>query len=298
MRLIVEFAKKNYVYIGKQASKWVCTLYAILGFVSTFVSMDDLFPDGWNFTERLAVSSGILIVLFIVLFIACAIKNYGDKRYEIISANANHKLYFQFGDLFDAQQVENSSERRNIVIPVNRCFDTLVDNKLVSSTSLHGSVINRLISSGVFTRESLDMHIENELKKVCYDTLTEDQKPDGKRQRYPVGTVVSLPGGNNEHYFLWALSTFDEELTAETSMCDYAIAVQRLIEAIDKKSEGYPVLMPLAGGGLSRTGMQDQEIVEYIINCFKANRRRIHCDIHIVARESLKAELAIKGIES
>ena len=294
----IKYVKKNCMFIGRQASKWVCAIYAALGFASTFVAMDDLLPEGWAFAKKLGVSVGVLIILYSLLFMVCAIISYKSKRYVLLSANANHKLYFQFGDLFDPQEVERNAERRNIVIPVNRCFDTLVDDKLISATTLHGCVVNRLIDSGVYTRDSLDMYIEDTLKRVCCEVLTEDQKPAGKRKRYPVGTVVSLPGGNNEHYLLWALSTFDEYLHAETSMCDYVIAVQRLIEAIDKESEGYPVLMPLAGGGLSRTGMKDQEIAEYLINCFKVNRRHINCDIHIVARDALKTEIEIKGIES
>lgn len=295
---LVKFTKSNCMYIAKQSGKWVCSLYALLGFVSTFVSMDDIMPESWSFVKKLSVSIGVLILFFLVLFIVCAIRCYKVKRYELISANADHKVYFQFGDLFDAQQIDSNENRRNIVIPVNRCFDTLVDDKLISGTTLHGTAITRLINSGKYTKESLDLYIENELKNVNCETLTEDKKPIGKHQRYPVGTVVSLPGNDHEHYLLWALSTFDEHLHAGTTMCDYVTAIQRLIEAIDKESEGYPTLLPLAGGGLSRTGMRDQEIVEYLISGFRVNRRHINCDVHIVAQESLKTELTIKGLES
>ena len=35
-------------------------------------------------------------------------------------------------------------ERRNIVVSVNRCFDTIVDNDLISDRTQHGRVMNDL----------------------------------------------------------------------------------------------------------------------------------------------------------
>ena len=76
----------------------------------------------------------------------------------------------------------------------------------------------KLYASGKYTEETLALSIEKLLEKIEYENLSANEKPEGNRKRYPVGTVIDLPGNENEHYFLWALSTFDSNLKAHTSM--------------------------------------------------------------------------------
>ena len=54
----------------------------------------------------------------------CVEKN----KYEVLELNGGYHVYVQYGDLFSEAEVTNPSMRRNIVIPVNRCFDTKVDD--------------------------------------------------------------------------------------------------------------------------------------------------------------------------
>ncbi len=51
------------------------------------------------------------------------------------------------------QQTALVSVKRNIVISVNRCFDTLVDEDLVSTDRLHGYVMNRLYNQKIYTSD-------------------------------------------------------------------------------------------------------------------------------------------------
>lgn len=50
----------------------------------------------------------------------------------------------------------NYEERRNIVVSVNRCFDTIVDNDFVSDKSQHGRVMNEMYTKGLYTPDSLN----------------------------------------------------------------------------------------------------------------------------------------------
>ena len=219
------------------------------------------------------------------------------RRFKVLSANNGHALYLQYGDIFNANEVIEPSKLRNIVIPVNRCFDTHVDNHIVSEQTLHGIVFRKLYISGKYTEETLGLSIEKLLKKIEYENLPEQEKPEGKRKRYPVGTVIDLPGNENEHYFLWALSTFDRNLKAHTSMQEYALAVQRLIESCNTESEGFSIVLPLVGTGLSRTKKNQQDVLQYLINAFRLNKDEINCDIHIVVHEDVKNEIAIMNIK-
>ena len=45
------------------------------------------------------------------------------------------------------------NRRRNIVISVNRCFDTIVDDNLISRTTQHGRIMRELYNTNVYDTE-------------------------------------------------------------------------------------------------------------------------------------------------
>lgn len=79
-------------------------------------------------------------------------------------------------------------------------------------------------------------------------------------------------------------------------MQEFAIAVQKLIEACYEKSTGFPVIMPLVGTGLSKTKIDQQDVLKYLVSAFMLNKAEISCDYHIVVREDIKEEIAITNI--
>ena len=268
-----------------------------MGFIGTLVPLDEILSDKMSMWIRGIISAAILIGIWVCCFVVVSIYMIRKNRFKVLSANNGHALYLQYGNIFDANEVIDSSQRRNIVVPVNRCFDTHVDNHIVSAQTVHGATFSSLYASGKYTEESLSMTIGKLLKNTNYESLSEEEKPEGNRRRYPVGTVVDLPGYGNEHFFLWALSTFDCNLKAHTSMQEYALAVQKLIESCNEESEGFPVVLPLVGTGLSRTKKDQQAVLKYLINAFRINKDEINCDIHVVVRDDMKNEIAIMNIK-
>lgn len=293
----MRYAWINKEYIAKIASTITGGFYAFLGFIGTLVPLDEILSDKMSIWIRGLLSAAILVGIWCFFFVAVSIYMTRKNRFKVLSANNGHALYLQYGNIFDANEVIDSSQRRNIVVPVNRCFDTHVDNHIVSAQTVHGATFNSLYASGKYTEESLSMTIGKLLKNTSYESLSEEEKPEGNRRRYPVGTVVDLPGYGTEHFFLWALSTFDSNLKAHTSMQEYALAVQKLIESCNEESEGFPVVLPLVGTGLSRTKKNQQDVLKYLINAFRINKDEINCDIHIVVRDDMKNEIAIMNIK-
>ena len=54
-------------------------------------------------------------------------------------------IMFMFNmEIFLEHEILNSEKRRNIIISVNRCFNTIVDDDLVSSNTLQGIAIKKL----------------------------------------------------------------------------------------------------------------------------------------------------------
>lgn len=287
----------NKGYIAKLTTTIIGGFYAFLGFIGILVPLDEILPDTLPIWARVVISLGVLLVVWLICFTAVGFILSHRKRFEVITANSGHKLYLQYGDLFDENEVIRPSERRNIIIPVNRCFDTVVDNHLISERTLHGIAFKKLYEMGRYTEESLNSTIQQLLSHKEYENIAEIDKPAGNRKRFPVGTVVDLSGNGKEHFLLWALSTFDRDLKAHTSMQEYALAVQKLVEACNTESEGFPIVLPLVGTGLSRTKKEQQDVISYLLNVFRVNKSEINCDIHIVVREDIKNEVAIMNIK-
>lgn len=83
------------------------------------------------------------------------------ERYELMEVRDEHHVYVQYGYVFSSDEVNNSMERRNIVIPINRCFDTEIDDDLVSSKTLYGICMRRLYEEGLYTEETLSQAIQS-----------------------------------------------------------------------------------------------------------------------------------------
>lgn len=282
----------NFSYILKTSFKWTASFFAILGFIGTFTPLEELIDYSEKLWKKILISILILVGIWVVSFIIISLITLYKKQYTILEIN-NHKVFVQYGDLFSSDEVSDT-KNRNIVVPVNRCFDTLVDDDLISSNTLHGMAINKLISEG-YTRENIDDLIDSNLmsQKCQYSLINANNKRSGKLKRYPVGTVAEVKATDDCNYFLLGLSSFDENLVANVSDDEYVLALSRLIEFCNKRSQQYPVVMPLIGGGLSRTGKSEREILEYLVSLIKLNKNKLHYDLYIVIRENGRSTIPI-----
>lgn len=286
----------NKKYIAKLACRWTTGVFSLLGIVGTFVSLSEIAPEEWPAPYKILLSLGIVAVVWLFFFIACSIWFEKKKWIEIIETNNDCHVYVQYGDVFSADEVGNPNERRTIVIPVNRCFDTIVDNDLVSEKSLHGIAFKKLYTTGKYNENTLDIAIQvdlNNRQKIAPDLIARSEKRKGNLKRYPIGTVSEIEASNNVVFFFMALSTFDQGLTAHTTQEEYVLAMQRLIEYCNSRSQGYSVVMPLIGGGLSKTKNSERSILEYVVKLLKMNKNLITNDIHIVVRNSGKDVIPI-----
>lgn len=289
-RLIV-----NSNYIIKKSFKCTASVFAILGFVSTFTPLDEIINDSEKLWKKILISILILIVIWFFSLIGISVKTYYKKQYTVLEVN-NHKVFVQYGDLFSPSEVKEAKQR-HVVVPVNRCFDTLVDDDLISSNTLHGIAINKLISEG-HTRKNIDDLIDLSLisQKCQYELLNAKDKRSGNLKRYPIGTIAEVRATDDCNYFFLGLSWFDENLVANVSDNEYVLALSRLIEFCNKRSQQYPVVMPLVGGGLSRTGKSEREILEYIVSLIRLNKNKLQYDLHIVVRENGRSTIPIAGL--
>ena len=279
---MIKLIKNNIRYLSKKALR--------LAFViSTVVSMYEI-AIGQILEGSASVIKSILllILVFVILFVfSFIVQSIGlcIKNNFVVFSTDKHTIYLHFGDLFDNKIVNDKSKHKYIVINVNRCFDTIVNNELISEKTLHGKVFKNLYEERKFTEESLQVAIDQSLKDDDYITIPQEEKHQGNLKRYDIGTIAKIDDSNTKSYFLLAMSTIDKNLNAHTTKQDFVLAIQRMIEYCDRNAQGFPVLMPLLGSGLSRTGMDSySDILRYIIATLRLNKDKMTCDFHIYIR--------------
>lgn len=261
----MRFWLDRYVIL-KRTCQWVGALYSICGFLSVWFSFGDCLPKGWTFWCKVLFSISVLFELFIVCCIIVTWRTLSKAKKLVLESSSGHKVYVQYGDMYSPAIVAKEyDERRNIVVSVNRCFDTIVDNDLVSDRTQHGRVMNDLYAKGLYTPDSLNETIQEKLQGEHYVDLTRINKSKGNTFRYDVGTIAEIQGDDHIVYFFLGISKFDLHFMASTSKDEFVLAVQKMIEYCNTRSQGYPVIMPLIGSNLARTNISQKDILKYLI---------------------------------
>lgn len=71
-----------------------------------------------------------------------------------------------------------------------------------------------------------------------------------------------------------------------------------MIEFFDTYSQGYPVLLPIIGAGLTRLGQNPKDLLNYLIYSLYINKSQINSDIYIVLRDQDRESIAIADLKS
>lgn len=291
----------NRRHIIKRSWQWAGSAYAMIGLAGMLADLDGLiFPELGSW-KRVLIGIAILFGVWLFMIIGCCVFYSHTEKIRVLDLSNNHRVYLQYGDLFaknvicDKHNVP-SAPKRNVVIPVNCCFDTIVDDDLVSSMKIHGKAFSTLYNSGKYTPESLNhaIHDNLNLRKIQSKRITAVEKRKGNLERYPIGTVAEITVSDEEKFFLLALTEFDSDLHAYIhNKEDYMNALQRLFEHISSRSQNFPTVLPLIGGGLPEVCESEQVVLEFLLSIIKINRDKINCDLHIVVRNTGKEDISI-----
>lgn len=284
-------------FITRRSCQVVGCIYTICGFLSVWFSFSDCLPKDWTFWYKLLLSIGVLFGISIICGFIVTWFTLSQTKKIVLTSNSGHKVYVQYGDIYSPSIVSaNYEERRNIVVSVNRCFDTIVDNDIVSDKSQHGRVMNKLYAKGLYTSDTLNEKIQEKLRGEPYVDLTRTNKSKGNTFRYDVGTIAEIQGDNPIIYFFLGLTKFDSHFMASTTKDEFVLAIQKLIDYCNTRSQGYPIIMPLIGSNLARTDISQKDILKYLIQAFKINREKISADIHIVIWKGDKDKISIHNL--
>lgn len=181
------------------------------------------------------------------------------------------------GDLFD--------ESAHLVVGFCDTFDTDVsDGIVISGTSVQGQLLERRYDGEA---RRLDDALDAALSStVPVARERREDKPHGKLERYPVGTVAVL-GSRPRLVFGVAYSRLGNDCVARSSTEDLWLSLSRVWDAVYQHGQLDRVALPLIGSGLSRLhGLDEESLLRLILLSFITHsRERVVCrELQIVLR--------------
>lgn len=224
---------------------------AALSAIVLFVDIPSNFKwiGGWIFL-------GVLALTYLAIWIWSNTLNSIDINVE------GSQVSVKVGDIFQQPGLK--------AIAFNEYFDTLVDNKIIGEGSLNGTFINKHLHVSV---AELDRHIESYAFDASEILESNDDRKQGKKQRYQIGTICIY-----KDYLLTAFSKFDENNKAFLTMPEY---LEFLINFWDRVNNVYAqknVSTTIFGSGITRIrghkNIADEDLLKIMLWTFRISEMR------------------------
>lgn len=228
------------------------SLISVIGVIFTFCSIFITIPVGHKWIVALA-----LVLFFALIYVILWIRaNLLDET--IIKIN-NSTVEVKVGDIFKEKGLK--------VIAFNEYFDTLVNNVVISETTLNGMYIKNVLNDDVCELDQLIEESDHLSEAIIEENKNRRQ---GKKNRYKLGTIFK-----HNDYLLTAFSQFDEQNRAFLSLNGYVNCLLNFWNEVDIVYNGRSVSIPLLGSGITRFkeySFTDQELLELLVWSFKTSR--------------------------
>ena len=248
--------KVNLFNKGVRNKFWV--YFSVISGILSYILLFNIVADEYKDYQKCFgyISFFLLINIYLIIWIRA---NYlTDVNIDIDGSTVNIKS----GDLFSQDGYK--------VIPFNEYFDTIVNEKIISSSSLNGIFINNYSNT---TLNNLDNHIiQNTYNEDVLNPNTQ-RRFGGKVVKFNLSTIIVF----NE-YLLIAFSKFDEHNKAVLSMPEY---IEFLINFWDRVNRIYAqksVSVPIFGSGITRIkehkNISDEDLLKIMLWTFKLSEMK------------------------
>lgn len=268
----------------RKLSNFIRSFLVAIGALSGFVTI--LWALFSSYLSALAAKCPwTFLFALIALAICYALYVNRNKRNIELSLADKVKAKVFYGDLFESSEV--------IVIPVNEYFDTTVDEKIISSKTVHGKFIQRFFGGN---EADLKKQIKKELAQ--YEPLeTNSERKSGNKNKYPLGTVCEVKNGSKVFYLL-ALTRFNANHRAEVKNSEYQRVLCDLFSYVEQNSQGRKVSIPLIGAGHSGVNLSKQKLLEFLLFsiALKDGLTLIN-GVDVVLHKSVKKEIDLSSTE-
>lgn len=181
----------------------------------------------------------IILIFPIILF---SLRYHYNRQKKITLKIGKSDIEIKEGNILANDVFENKKIIK--VFAFNEYFDTLVDNQVISKSSLNGKFLDQKVPNISILNKR--MYRSKRLKEslLCKNK----KRKDGKQNKYKLGTVFKY----SEDVFLTAMTHFDDKNRAYLSIQDYVMFLIKFWDEIDSMYAGRTVVITLFGSGITR----------------------------------------------
>ena len=292
----IEILLKNVKSIGKTALAFSSASFSVLSIILSFITWEEMG------VENIFVKMLIFVLIIIMALIGSTLWISVFKRKRLLWTTGDGRVTVCYSDIMKLSFPKKKTVKKIVVIPVNTCFDTIVDENislydkpLVSPTTVHGLWIKNMVKHG-FNINDIDIAIDKSISLGGINPVKElsrQEKKRGKLKCYENGTIAVVEGKNNVEFYLLALSEFDENNKAQSSKDEVIKSLRSLLEFYDVNGQGYQMYITLMGTGRSRAGLTHHDSLQTITSLFSLYSEKIHGDINIVIYKKDRDKVSI-----
>lgn len=292
----IEILLKNVKSIGKTALAFSSASFSVLSIILSFITWEEMG------VTNIFVKMLIFVLIIIMALIGSTLWISVFKRKRLLWTTGDGRVTVCYSNIMKLSFPKKKTVKKIVVIPVNTCFDTIVDENislydkpLVSPTTVHGLWIKNMVKHG-FNINDIDIAIDKSISLRGINPVKElsrQEKKRGKLKCYENGTIAVVEGKNNVEFFLLALSEFDENNKAQSSKDEVIKSLRSLLEFYDVNGQGYQMYITLMGTGRSRAGLTHHDSLQTITSLFSLYSEKIHGDINIVIYKKDRDKVSI-----
>jgi len=210
---------------------------------------------------------------------------YLRKMTTITSNGFDTNIVVKFGDLFKEDGWK--------AIAVNDFFDSQVDEKHISSNTLHGYTLKTYWGGNI---NEWDSQVASDLSAITSETK---RRTSGKKKLYPIGTTASVSKGSMKMLFVALTHTDINNLETKSDTVDLNHAIRGLLTKARTVCANEPLNIPLMGSGLSRIGIKNNILVDLILTAIfeETKQSKITNEIRIILPSEKINEISLHHIQ-
>lgn len=225
--------------------------------ISAFFTIGFIFIDISDNYKRYA---GLAVVLFFVGLYVFLWWRYNNLRNLNLLIDGS-KVSVLTGDLFKQSGLK--------AIAFNEYFDTQVDDRIISKSSLNGIYIETYSNR---TAEELNQII-NDYQFEEGEILDGEVERNGKSKKYKLGTVCVI-----DDFLLVVFSKFDKQNKAVLTMPEYLEFLINFWDGVNRVYSQKSVSVPIFGSGITRIkehkNISDEELLKIMLWTFRISEMR------------------------
>lgn len=206
---------------------------AIVGFVATLFTVIGISLEDMNLSSVI-VRIFVVLVVFVAVWAIIYFAIGSVFKKEVTLTIRQTPVSISYGDIFEASGLR--------VIGCDNHFDTRIDDRVISKSSLHGRMF---LNNG-------DLDKINEVVDAEASRLGLEKSDEGF-YTFPLGSVVKYDSDVDGHsYLLVATMELDDNHEAHTNMAQFERMLMRMWKEIDRVYASKDIVVPFLGAGIAR----------------------------------------------